>query len=372
MKGTIGYRKDRQVFFVRWWDEKKKRQYKIYRYRGLLMYSEKIAQKLLAEMQGDVEKGFFRIEKYTKENWSDTVTYLWKWLEIIKPNLSPATYKDYSNSIKNYLEPFFKRNKCYLHEISYDVLLKLLNSIDREGKGKKNVMYCLHRCLDFAFRSERIKRIPPFPEKRDYKIVEKPIVWIPEERQMNIINAIPEMHRPIFLFLKYHARRPSEAMALHLEDYDPLNQAFTIRRSISARKVVQRTKTGQIHLIPCHSEFLPVIESMPRVYGSPFFFTCQTSRTKGKRYTHSILSRLWKAACKDAGEDISLYNGTKHSTCSQFINEKGFSESEVQMVTDHARLESVKRYAKTELAAKRTLMERKVINLGDIRKEKAG
>ena len=36
-------------------------------------------------------------------------------------------------------------------------------------------------------------------------------------------------------------------------------------------------------------------------------------------------------------------------------------------LTDHARLDSVKRYAKTELARKRELMERKVIRLEERR-----
>ena len=34
---------------------------------------------------------------------------------------------------------------------------------------------------------------------------------------------------------------------------------------------------------------------------------------------------------------------------------------DLQSITDHARLDRVKRYAKTELARKRELMERKVI-----------
>jgi hypothetical protein len=62
-----------------------------------------------------------------------------------------------------------------------------------------------------------------------------------------------------------------------------------------------------------------------------------------------------------------MYAGLKHSSCCQYINEKGLSMSDLQAITDHARLDSVKRYAKTEHARKRELMERKVIRLEERR-----
>ena len=61
------------------------------------------------------------------------------------------------------------------------------------------------------------------------------------------------------------------------------------------------------------------------------------------------------------GKTHKLYAGTKHSSCSQFLNEKGGNYSELQTITDHARLDSVKRYGKMEIPRKKELMERKVI-----------
>lgn len=231
-------------------------------------------------------------------------------------------------------------------------------------------MYCLHRCLAHAWRSGRIFVIPPFPEKGDYNIVDPAIIWIPEDRQNKIIEAIPKIHQPPFWWLKYHLRRPSEAMALYKDDYDPDVDAFTIRRTISARVLVNRTKTKVEHLIPCHSEFKSILlylNNRSLKYISPFLFTCPSSRQEGKRYTQSIMSKLWKDACKRVGESITMYAGLKHSSCCQYINEKGLSMSDLQTITDHARLDSVKRYAKTELARKRELMERKVIRLQERR-----
>jgi integrase len=361
MKGTIHYRKDRGVWFVLWYDKPERKDYKIYRYKGELIYDKRIAQKLLSSMQGDTENGVFRIEKYTGKGWTDTVPYLYEWLDVVGGDISPATYKDYRNSIKNHLEPFFKEHSFQLHEIQYDVLRKLLNSIKREGKGRANVMYCLHACLTYAWRSKRIPELPPFPEKRHYRITEKTIQWLPEERQLAVLEVIPKQHQPIFYWLKYHLRRPGEAMALHRADFDREQDIFIIRRSISARKLINRTKTGVEHIIPCHSEFKPYMELMRKDI-SQFYFTCDNSRSDGKRYTSSIMNKIWKEACERAGETISMYDGLKHSSCSQYVNEKNMALSDLQTITDHSRLDSVRRYAKVEVSRRRELMERKVVS----------
>jgi site-specific recombinase XerD len=78
----------------------------------------------------------------------------------------------------------------------------------------------------------------------------------------------------------------------------------------------------------------------------------------GQRYTIESLNVLWKKACTVVGEDIDMYSGLKHSSCSQYLNEKGFSLEEVKELTDHARIESVKRYAKVTMTRKKSLMER--------------
>jgi site-specific recombinase XerD len=91
---------------------------------------------------------------------------------------------------------------------------------------------------------------------------------------------------------------------------------------------------------------------------SPYFFVNPGGKLAGMPYTHKVLSDLWKAACAKVGESIRPYAGVKHSSCSQYINEYGYSIHEVQMMTDHARLESVKKYAKVEVSARGCLRRR--------------
>ncbi|MEN6375881.1 MAG: site-specific integrase [Smithella sp.] len=373
-KGSIGYRRTKSggYYFVSWYIGKK--QYKVSRYKGMLCETERMANSLLSLMRSDDENDRhgiapFRIEKYTKQE-TNVIPFLLDWIntEVDPPQdeghadnkekkgyLAPATRKDYKNSVKNHLIPWFETHSLMLHEIQYDVLCNLLNSINREGKGKLNVMYCLHAALLYAVRSNKIQTMPEFPEKKRYNIEPTVINAIPEARQIAVIEAIPIQHQPIFWWLKYHFRRPSEAMALHKEDYDQENDAFIIRRSFSSKKLVQHTKTHKIHVIPCHPEFKQYMERR-HLCVSPYFFTHETSRLEGKRYQHDFLVDLWNKAAASCGETIRMYAGLKHSSCTAFVNEQGGSVDELQMLTDHAKRDSVLKYTEVKLEAKRKIM----------------
>jgi integrase len=369
VSGSIHKREDSDAWFILWYDKKSKKTVKIYRYKGEKIWKKSTALKLLGQMQGAVENGTFVIEKYTKPGWTDVVPLLDDWLENTKQNITPATYKGYKSYIKNHIKPYFqKKPELMIHDIQLDILTDFLNQLPLEPKGRMNVLYCLHAFLDYAKRSRRIVAMPSFPKKNAYQLIEKKINWLEEERQLNVLEKIPEIHQPIFYFLKYHLRRPAEAMALKREDF--AHGVFTICRSISDRQLINKTKTGEIHTIPCHPNFEKFIElEFKKAIISEFFFTCPSSRTKGKRYTNEILNRIWKKACKDAGEDIDMYSGLKHSSCSQYVNEKGLSESELQIITDHARIESVRRYAKTEVKRKKELMVKNIFDNVDFKKK---
>ena len=146
-------------------------------------------------------------------------------------------------------------------------------------------------------------------------------------------------------------------MALHRIDYDKEQDAFIVRRTFSAKELVQHTKTHKIHVIPCHSEFKKIMQKMPIRIDSQFFFVNPHGKLAGKHYSLACMEDIWHQACAKAGEDIDMYSGLKHSSCSQYINEKHYSIDQVQMLTDHARRESVKKYAMVQLDEKRRLME---------------
>ena len=365
MKGSIQQHSKYKYFYVAWSENGKL--YTVSRYRGYLcrdgelpgVPGREMAERLLSLMRADYENGTFRIEKWIGQQPSDIIPYLNTWLDEDGKTLSPATRKDYENSINKHLIPWFKKHPYQIHEIQYDVLCRLLNDIDRTGKGKKNVLYCLRRCLVHAYKSNRIPAMPYFPEESKYNVVDPVINWLSEDRQVKVIRAIPDEHQPIFWWLKYHLRRPSEAMALHRIDYLKEQHAFIIRRTFSAKQLVDYTKTKRQHLIPCHSEFKKIMAKMPIRMDSPYFFVNPYGKLVGKHYQHGFMVKLWHKACEKVGENIDMYSGLKHSSCSQYVNEKHYSLDQVQMLTDHARRDSVKRYAVLQLEEKRRLMEGK-------------
>lgn len=356
MKGRA-YRHTRGYWFISWYQDGKV--HKIYDFmgqKGIKMWEKRQADMTLSHMRADVVKGIFRIEKYKCSSPSDVSQYLDNWFDVEKEHLAPSTVKSYEGIIKNHLKPWFEKNRIDLHDIQYDTLCRLLNDLEVGSKTRNNIMYCLRSCLGHAKKSNRILSLPVFPEQQRYNMVTPIIDYISEERQIKIIRAIPEQHQPIFWWLKYHLRRPCEGMALHRCDYIKEEDKFIIRRSISNHTLIERTKTKYEDEIPCHPDFHPIMRKMVVRMDSPFFFTHPDGYLKEKRYTHNYLWKLWKDGCEKVGENVTMYVGLKHSSCSQYVNEKGLSVDDVQTLTGHKKREMVLRYTKVSLERKRQLM----------------
>lgn len=439
MSGSIYYRKDRRRWIVSWvWEGK---EYKISRYQGDLMHGNGVrnkkkdsgfrsAEKLLAQMQGDVERKIFRIEKYTVAGWCDVIEFYYQWIkDEIKDCRKPATIKNYVSYGKNWIKPFFTENPMMLHEIKADTLQRMLKYILKGLKDKKsegspitdlilnyfkkapdisgaeihkrlkkdhgikvsaswvrrtiakakapvkqtenkeknigktalNIMSAFHSMMDYAFRSERIFIMPPFPKKESYQLKPKNIDYLSPIEFNKVASNIPSEHYPIFQFLKLHYRRPGEACALHKSDYDQVNGVFKIHRAISARQLVDSVKTNwknqKSHMILCDDDFMPTANRlMSENLDSPFLFVNPRARKKGKRYTLESLRNIWYAACDAANlRRIWPYKGTKHTACMEFL-ENGGTGDELMIETDHANRKSVDAYI--EITMKRKKMAR--------------
>ncbi|MGD9361985.1 MAG: tyrosine-type recombinase/integrase [Desulfobacterales bacterium] len=412
MKGSIFPQKDRGRWAVNWYCSLNKRSFVITRYRNHFMpiscyklspnntvifddkgypipdkekcQGHKTALKLLNSMQGRWEQHSqgicqFRIEEFTGKGWTDILEFFEQWMkDHIEKKRKPATINGYWSYYKNWIMPFFEQNPVMLHEIRASTLNKLLNYIrdgldeknpnGNTGKTAQNIMYTLHSMMDYALRDERITVIPPFPKEEDYNIIEPIPQWLNTREFWEVLNKIPYEHRPIFLWMYYHLMREAEACAIQWEDWDEINQVFWVCRSISARKVVQSTKTGEIYPTPCHRDFYPYMLELKKSNGrlkSKYIFTNSRARRSSKRYTNESINNIWKKACKQVGISIRPYAGTRHSRASQMHNELGMSLPDIQDAGSWKRLESVKRYAKTELSRKKELLERNLGQKGD-------
>ena len=85
--------------------------------------------------------------------------YAKEWLKCL--DVSPNTLKDYTGSVNNHIVPFFGDKD--IRRIRYSDLVKFYSWIPREKKGKYNVMSCLRTMLRYAWKSEDIPKVPPFP-----------------------------------------------------------------------------------------------------------------------------------------------------------------------------------------------------------------
>ncbi|MCK5601660.1 tyrosine-type recombinase/integrase [Candidatus Pacearchaeota archaeon] len=221
-------------------------------------------------------------------------------------------------------------------------------------------MACLRSALTFAWRSERIQHIPPFPKRKAYHIVVPQIKWLPTQRQFNILELIPKDDQPVFFFLKYYMRRPAEACSIFESDFS--ENVFTICRTFSNDILTDTTKTGKVHTLPLIEDFKKHLDHARRIKArngiiSPYLFVNLRARNPGKHWTTGTLRTVWKLASKRAFEFVGLYEGLKHSSASQFINEKGLSLDQLMEITGHRQLDSIKAYAHTQMARKKELLE---------------
>lgn len=303
----------------------------------------------------------FDIQKYRQARYTDVIPYMWEWIGN-EEGLTPGGKARYESAIRAWLEPFFTEHPYQLHEIQFDTFKKIISYIkekNRAPKTAKNTCDTLVACLKYAKKSKRITALPDCPRKKDYGIKKQPILWITDEEQVKIINAIPREHQPIFWFLKYHWRRKGEACALLRTDYDKRVDSFVIHRGISNRQIVEYTKTGDIHTIPCMSKFQPFLKERLHDLRSPFMFTCQSSRMEGNRYSYEILDKLWDDARVAAGikVKIGIHDGLRKSNASYALNVLKMNKYDVQAMGDWADIRSVENYAEYELERRRGLME---------------
>jgi integrase len=103
---------------------------------------------------------------------------------------------------------------------------------------------------------EQIEKVPIFPK---IKVQEPEWKWIDVEVQGNILLAIPEPDRYLYILLALHGCRPSEARALKVKDITFHGEipSVTIRRTYTGKSgnvLVEETKTKRHRVIPVNPE----------------------------------------------------------------------------------------------------------------------
>ena len=328
-----------------------------------------MANRCLTVMRNDWEaykrgERAFDLTKY-RNRYTDVIPYIETWLKTKEGQIMPGTMKPYSIAVTKHLIPFFERHPVQLHEIQKDTISLLISELTTAPKTKQNIVNVLHACLKDANDSNRIPKMPAFPGKSVYQIAKKPIAWITDAEKDAIFKNILQEHLAIFWWLRLSWRREGEAIALLKTDYDKRVDAFIVHRGVSCRKIVEKTKDGEIHVWPCDERFRPFLKDILELKDfSPFMFTCKSSRMEGKRYSREILMKIWKDACAKVGIKIDIHRGLRTSGASSFINECNGSIEEAQAIGQWSNVETLKRfYGKYEIERIRELQNRKVVPL---------
>lgn len=318
---------------------------------GRILDSYGIALETLEHIKYEIRNHQFDPTKYVKKDVSRFLfeNLIQDWL-IAKNKLISVFKYDQTNN--NYLG-FFKHmdvrdiKTSHVHEFHQQLPDKL------SDKTKKNIIDALKAFMNWAYKLEYIEKLPIFPTiEIDMKVPK----WIMEKEQGEILSALPEKNRLIYLFLVLHGCRPSEGRAVKVKDLDFDLGSIIFRRVFTGKNgntLVERTKTHRQRVIPINPEMEGILKEQCKDK-QPDDFVFTDSRT-GKPYPSRTLIKRWQAACKKAGKQIGLYQGSKHSWASQRVN-KGISIYLISKVLGHTNIKTTERYALTDIEGMRKAM----------------
>ena len=331
MGGSIQYDKRSRRFYIDvYWD---KQHHKIWSNpnTGEKFYDKRQANKLLGRIQTEVDEGDFHPRYWKPDSPMIVKEYYKEWLESV--DVSDKTRRDYRGYFKNHIIP--NLGATDIRHIRHKHLTVLHRKLKLSDKGKYNILGALKSMLRWAYRSEDISKVPPFPVL-SFQLPE--ITYLTFEQQEKVLSQIPEEHRPIFETGMEYGLRTQEVRALQKDCIE--GDEITIKRAFSDNTLNEKTKTGQVRRYQKTKYIIGILESIPFSL-SPFVFV----RKDGLPYTNKNLNTIWRNACKKADIKIKLQNALRHSLGCQLLDQ-GEDLDLVRQTLGHTKSEMTRRYAK--------------------------
>lgn len=272
-------------------------------------------------------------------------TLIWRWYEekeglMKKGQLAQGYVPKLSGYIKNYIEPYFKGQDVREIFNLKDFSLHLPDRLSL--KYQKNIVDALKAFFKWLRENRITADLPVFPDR--YIIPEYEPETVNREVQVKFLECVPVEHLPIFTFMVYQGARPGEVSALMGDCIT--GDTVTYKRAFSGRVLTEHTKTKKVRHNYIFREALAVL---PKVFPKQFVFTHGKS---GKPYSNDYLNKIYREAMTRFNErysaDLSLplYEFTKHSFGTHFINKHPEMRDVLQEHFGHTRAEMTKRYAK--------------------------
>ena len=331
MKGSVQYDKHSKRYYIALYWEKNAYRFFNHKDTGDPFWSKQSAEKQLGRLRSEVDSGEFNPKHWKHGNPLLIKKYAFEFLdssEAIKKTLS-----GYRGHLKNWIIPYFGDKD--IRTIRYPDLIKFQKDIKRSDKTRYNILSTLKAMLHFAWKSEDIRSVPPFPP---LKYTKPRIKYLTLEQQETVLSHIPERHRPIFHFMMDYGCRPQEARALQKDCI--VNGEVVFCRSFSVNELRETTKTDRIRRFGITPYIAEVLKGLPP-HLSPYVFV----RDDGNPYTSTDLNRIWHDACDKADIHIKMYNACKHSLGCQLLSQ-GVEKAKVKKIYGHSdRSDMVDRYA---------------------------
>ncbi len=312
------------------------------------------AYDLLAHINYEIENHIFDPSKYVA---GDIKRYLFEnlmeqWLELKdKEGIRTAhKYKQFRRDYFIYFKGYDIREirTSHTHEFYHNLPGHLSN------KSKKNILGSLHAFFMWLRNMEHIEKAPLFPK---IELDQPDWQWVDVDTQSDLLTAIPEQDRHIFLFLALHGCRPSEARALKIKDLDFNRKGLTIRRTFTGKSsniLSENTKTKKQRVIPINPEMLDILKDLCRNrFGEDFVFL--NPRTN-EPYAKTTYQEIWDKARKQVNIPIKSYEALRHSFASQRVC-RGMDIFLISKVLGHTDIRTTQRYSHTNLDSLKQVMD---------------
>jgi integrase len=346
--GKVVWRKDREHWCVRGkWQGKR---VSFSEYETALgkqtCQSEVEATQLQIIISNEIAHDNFNPTRYRKSKKLHLKKYAEGWLEEIKTKIATGTWHGYESAMRLYIIPTLGGK--FLPDIGHKDLKELMEAMKLLAPStRKNYLGALHRMMVEAKRDGDISQLPPWFEfTGDDEVVPPPVKYLIVEKQVKILQAIPEHHRPIFLFMMATGCRPSEARAFRKIDIDLEQGLIWFEVTFGKKEELKPVKSKRSKPFPITQEVREVIDIAPRTVISEFLFP---NPATGRHYSKAI-NEIWNEACDDAKMDrFPLYPSTRHSYACQLLNQ-GVAKEVVARLLRHADMRTIDRYADYEVA----------------------
>ena len=321
---------------------------------GIPFSSYEQADRILTKIRAEIDAGSFDPSRYvpTKLKPLQLTNYAEKWLkdreaEVEKRVLSPSYLKELRRFVRIFQEHFGPMD---IRDIGTRRVKEFYLSLQGSPKYISNILSALHKMMADALDYGDISTMPKFPE---FEIPEADFKIIDLDQQDQIISSIENpMDRAYIFFTARQMVRPSVTRALFWEDVDFKYDRVTIRRHFSLNVLRETTKSKRIKILPLNLEVREALMRLPRHIRSPFVF-----QKDGLPYLESYARKLWNRITAEMGIDISLYQGTRHSSATEAVNRVGMDV--VQEFLGHTRRTMTKKYARVDVDSLRTVFREK-------------